>query len=966
MAEPIKLDFAVLPATPGKLEIKIINSGTAAATDQLKIDIYLPVDLVDPRIRAAALEAPKKPENIATLAGVVTVAGKDLSVWAFSHPSDEVVDIRISNNLDQTKGTALAAPVKIEAGAAFNVSIPITSQASRAQITIPYEYKYGTKRGNPVTGSLEFTPAGDDSWKPTVSFTTDPVNSNMLKPGEKVTVSWAISDGVSATLRGPLPGGHSELTLSKASSSHFKIDKGSLETYAVGPAIYILDAEVRGPKNKNVQVVRTLLLDTESTDHYASLRVRPDRILPNGEFDILWAVWGVSEVVLRIEGDKSLELTLTERDLSGFYHGCGTWRVQVPKNAQPGVAQRETATLAAITDSPLDAKHRDIFVETWKETGKVTYTGKPLGMAVSAPHMALLTTDGLWIAKVGNVDNGSSTPSFSKAAAAGQPTAWHALAAYEKGFIILRQTAEKGRMDGLQLVYYKSDGQSQEKPPIDLPEYVGLLIRKPGAVFDVAALNKRVYVVVELPQHGGSLRAAYSVSFDSSADWENEPLIERLTNYRLLVFAGALYALNRDSGHLVRFILPESRDIEEASRAATAAKNGPSPTRTGLLVPIDGLLTVLGLDKPPSVKALALSEMTNVVDFSLKSENAEEVLEATFQDLVYNPQKDEWAVCGQGLKIKPGAVAAFRGGNSKRLWVLQPDGKMYTLTGASNDLFTPGYISKFPSKGLLPALNAKRKLTIRNNSGINFITMDNIHGYDKFSSDALVEIDKPPFRLANGARETCQISYHRGDPTPVKLRYLLKLGSGPEFYYFLEMTLSGPDLSSISSVFKRLGEDRAGVVSIHEIPGSLMQHAADSEIVIAPPKRLKDHARLIISNGSRLDTLILSNRQATFNNFQDMTIAPDTRPFEIDILPTGSRRGELRVDINFALADGISYTNSGALKLIHINSENGAGLEVKLAKVLKPGDPPLEVSHRNGKTTFASDAEANTYICQIG
>jgi len=137
------------------------------------------------------------------------------------------------------------------------------------------------------------------------------------------------------------------------------------------------------------------------------------------------------------------------------------------------------------------------------------------------------------------------------------------------------------------------------------------------------------------------------------------------------------------------------------------------------------------------------------------------------QDLIYNPQTDEWSPCGHGLNIKTGAVAAYRGGASKRLWVVQPDWEMKTLTGASEDLFAQDYVNKFPSEPLPPALDSMPEFTLVNQSGINLVPVDDelrAAGLDTFSATSVAELETPVDRFQQGDKKTFKLWYNKDEP----------------------------------------------------------------------------------------------------------------------------------------------------------------------------------------------------------
>jgi hypothetical protein len=983
MSETKLLNFTVHAVASDYLELQIKNLGGAPLDQSLDIEIQLPDDQVDTRIRKSveAARTSQMPRNMASLTGVVTV-GAGLSIWALKEESPKIAAIRALNYLDQNAGTALAVPTKVAADAVFSLRIPLTQQSKPAQVTVAYKYKHGGRKSPWINGSLEFTTAGGGQWEPKVSLTLDQPNSTMLEPAQKVTISWEISDGVSATLRGPLPGGHSQLTLSKDPKSDFWIEKGGLEIYAVGPATYMLDAEVRRAKNQpTVQVIRTLLLDTKSVNQYASLRVRPNRVLPNGQVDIDWAVWGVESVTLRIEERSSVTLTLTEQDANHTYQGTGVWSER---------AQNHKEDVELIIDN-FEPKYGKISVAQWQKTTRPKYTGKPLGLAVAATHMALLTSDGLFIADVGKTDGPSNNPDFHKVTP-NTPRDWQALTAFGDGFVALWQTPQYG----LQLAHYNSEGKLQGVP-IDIPNnFVDLVLRRPGATIDLVALGERVYFVAEARLPGGSLREVYAVRFGAHEGVQHEPLLSQLSEYELLTIAGGLYGLHRSAGQMLRFDHLADRDIEDAWKAASAVnKGGQSLVRTGLLLPVDNLLVVLDPGDFSSPKPVALSNQVNVsdFDFTTQQKNAKEAP----QDLVYNPQKDEWTGCGHGLEIKQGAVAAFRGGGSKRLWVLQPDGEMHTLMEATAKLFTPKYVDKFPPAVLPPALNAKRVFQIRNNSEMDLVSMGSgpiFSGLSEVSSTGLVDVEPAPrMTLRRGLAEVFTIRYHKADPQSVKLRYLVPHET--QFLdYFLEVTFSGPDLTSVTSVFKRVTEDRAGVVTITPMLDTLVHYAADRPlddkflrdwrrnhkgepdperpVGIPPAKRLLDRTtKLILVNNSAYE-LVRSTDNMPFRTYREQKVEYTTPSFSINALPADNYRrlGELRFDINFALPHGIE-TSSGSLpqqSLLRINADQAKGLEVKLAKRLNPGDPSIEVGYRMNdeeKKLAVSADKGVVYVCQI-
>jgi hypothetical protein len=279
-----------------------------------------PIYLVEKRINDAAQAAPtnQKPLGVASLAGVVSGA-EGWSVWARRETSDSSLVILLINDLDQKTGDDLATPIKLAAGAEFTIRIPLNPEANRASLDLLYSYQHGTKEDDPrIDGKIELKPAEATEWTPVVTLTTDQQSPTMIPGGELVKIFWHIEDGVSATLRGPLPGGNSELTLPKPKAD-FKID-GSLQIRVVSSMTYVLQAQVKCPKDQSIlQVVRMLTLDT-SNKKYGYVAARTAKVLPYGLIEVDWAAWGVKQVELSV-GHTTRVIKLTQQTLGRFFEG---------------------------------------------------------------------------------------------------------------------------------------------------------------------------------------------------------------------------------------------------------------------------------------------------------------------------------------------------------------------------------------------------------------------------------------------------------------------------------------------------------------------------------------------------------------------------------------------------------------------------------------------------------------------
>jgi len=837
--EVVKLDFAIASVTANQVEFLIKNSGDVLSK-QLKIDVKMPLTLVPRQIADAVNEARQENLNQQTTASKVSLANiatgpAGWSIWAAAENTGADAVIRLLNDLDQS-GNTLAAPVKVEQNAQLKLRVPLLPQDKPAHVEITYIHRYPNvgRTGKDVSGKLQLTTAGAGA-APNVTFKVNHASPTTIDAGDPVNIDWEIEKGVSGTLYGPLPGGNSQMSLSSDPLATYKIAKGSLGIIAVGAATYTLHAEVRGENNINQLVVKSVQIDVSSVKQYSYLEVRPSKVLPHGLIEANWAVWDCLEARLQV-GEDGIELQLTEQGPSQKYQGAGIWRVNAPQKQGDVSAWLE---IRQKSGGRIRSQSTLFNVATWVPKNTGVFTGKPLGMAVSAPKLALLTTDGPWLAEVGNTDP-SKDPVFKRFNVDAPPKAWRGIAAFEKGFVVLQQTND----DGLRLVRYSAEG-NRDGLPVDLPADVQPLVRGFNLDCDIAVLGERIYIVVEAATAAGPWRHAFWVSFKPTARVTPEPRLLQFPRYRMIAFDNALYLISRDTGRMFRFRQKAGGELDEPVKAATAVQNGQSMIRQGLMVPVGRVLVVLSPNSSPSLDTL---EGFGVLQYFFPKPQLQ--VEQSKQDLVYNPQQDHWIPCGHGLDIEEGAVAAFRSGASKRLWVVHPDGKIHTLGGAVEHLFAPEFEQDFSPKDLPRYLNKKRRISFDNQAGFNLGRINDEFveaGVGDFTALGPAEVT----RISRGEKlapvAEYEFTYNDTDPVPMKLRFMVEHKEGPPHDYMLEITLSGPDLS-ITTVFKRLMVDAQGKVSVAEVPGTRQDHGAANSISIRPPRPLLDGINLHFNN----------------------------------------------------------------------------------------------------------------------
>lgn len=935
------LEFSIESVKSDQLLIKVKNISGAPLDKTLSIELSPPAQLLDSRVidaaRAAAVS--EDPPGVASLAGVVS-GPAGWSIWAMGELTPATIVVMLRNDRDQA-GDRLNPPAKVEAGAQFTIGIPLNPNADHGSVSFPYIYQHGTASGDkPDNGMLEWKSDPGEDW--VVTLVSDQPSPSMLKPSTEVKISWQVKNGVSAVLRGPLPGGNSEWTLSNSTSSDYKMSDGSFQIKAVGPMTYILQAEVTRPGKPNLQVVRVLSLDVYTREKYGYIAARPHRVLPYGLVEFDWAAWGVKAVVIDAGGTR--RIPLTEMTLSGYPEGVGVMRINA------GKADKETQVSVnlniEIDKTPRTESTAHYKIVPWRKMQKSNFTGKPVGLAVAAPRIALLTTDGLWTAKVGDHDfsDNISYESVEKVefsqSAADKPKAWLALATLGNGFVALRKTNQ----DDLQIALYTASGAPDAIVPLDFPADVRPLMGS-GAIFDLVVYDGRAYVVVEGLLQNGLARRAFSVSFDRSAKkaaYRAEPLLELLHGYRLVSFDDSLYALNRSSGHMFRLVVSAGKLEAEIAAGAVDRTTGQRPlsmVQQGLLVPVGRVLAVLSPSSVPSLASLDSFGLKNVLPYrTLTPKNTG----AIPQDLVYSPQNNRWARCGHGLDVKEGVVA-FRGGDSQRLWMVDSNGDTYTLAVSSEHLFAHDYVTDLPSKPLLPVLNKTREFKIINNTGMQFVEMNDTcrkAGVTALSSSGPVEMTPPTLvNLRSGTAETFQLRFNELDPPTTTLRFLLQRPAGITNEYFLEFTVSGPNLSTATTVFKRIAVDARGGVSVMEVPETRREGPSHGEIepITAP-----------FVNGIAVSFINLTPYQLWLRSPHAQNEADREKPYKgegilikynttpFSLYAHGA--GELFFDVDFAMPHGIEETfgNESQTKRLRVNARQSQGLRIEDPSVTRP------------------------------
>lgn len=959
------LQFSVQSYTADQLAIRVKNVSGASLDKTLSIEMNPPLYLLSPSFDEAVEKAPfsRKPTGAVNIAGIVS-GPEGCTVWLRRETSDSSAYIVLFNDLNQA-GDRIA-PVKVPANAEFTIRIPLDPKAERGTDDFLYSYQHGTTaQDHRYAGKLELK-SGAITWTPDVTLTAD--SPMMVKEaGDPVTIFWEINDGVSATLRGPLPGGNPELPLSTIPGEPFQMSKGSITVRVVGPMTFVLQAEVKQPDdNPNFQVVKMVSFDTPN-HKYLYVDARPDKVLPHGLVEIDWAAWGVDKVTIEVGTHTTRVIPLTQQTLGRFYEGTGVMRI--------GATQSDAIDLKA---TGINKASTSVKVLTWDvlET-PVSSKGNVRSLAVIAPYLAFLTSGGLYLSEVGHIDPGhrvTSLPWDKKTP--DTDLIWQALTAVENRFVCWRRNGTN-----FEVVSFTPDGKPEDFPPLTLPPEFSPPALSLDIDRDFVGYGKRAYMVAEAPLAAGIARRAYSIGFNTDtkrAEYRHEPMLERLIGYRLISFDGALYALNRNTGDMLRFELKSNGTLDKPTRAAAAIKkdeeNGNKPEsmiRQGVIVPVGRVLVVFNPTCVPSVASLEKYGLKNTVKPTTSTGGSPQTIP---QDLFYNPQKNYWGRCGRDPQTKAlvnyYSAAAFRGGDSPRLWAIQPGHKPLSLAVGEETVFAHDYMPGYPTKALPPIAAKKGMFTIKCPALRMMPINENFRrlGFAEFSTvDPAAEIASP--------KRTEQdfsfgLSYDETNPSPATIRQVVRrsMSALPGVEYMLEVALSGENLSTATSCFRRLVIAQNQLVRNDVVDGSLLTHSTSESIEVPPPKRFAEQYKLVVVNAHK-DLRVKTNGLRRGPNFifdaEPINIDHEAPDFSLQFDGRVPTPGVITVNLNFALPDGIEESNGSQAqtKLIRLNTDKAEKMRILHLWVLRPGDHPIQPEGATAPIEPAPDRPV--FVCRL-
>ncbi|WP_371347169.1 hypothetical protein [Ancylobacter sp. IITR112] len=739
------LEARVVPGTPPTLQLVIPPApGAGAAPRPRVVQVMLDRDsLADALIRDQSDELW---QDIGKVNGVLQDAGGD-ALWHVMR-SDAADPAKVRIGIANVDLNASDAGTPVPGDPTLRVLLPLRA-GDRA---LPLEVSTGPsidRLSPPVTVEARLEKPADVDPGAKLRFAADAATPLALALGTPVTLSWHITDCVQATLSGPIDYRQPVLAITPDKG----VCAGSKKVLAMGPATYQLTAEIAGtaPSRVSAVVTRMVALDVRRFDQFAHLTLTPPSVLPGGK---VRARWYIRE--LPVDDRREVMLSWTDANgnrrlqrlrASASQTSSGEMSFAVPQSA--GAA--DTAVRLHYGDESIA---RSFEIERWQVAGtSPPAAGALRGMAFAGGRLVLCGENGLFLSDVGagggiEPDGTGKTndpfPAFTRvplrlgARAEGeradrlplQEAPCLAVRAVDADRVAVLAQIDKpvpGQPAYAELTLLAPRDQAASTPVTlaDDPINIAAAQRRD---YQIALLRGRLIVQVEIGplDRSGGLNARSSVKAFSIAEgdirtgrvgWRAEPALatdELSPRYGWHLVDGfgtdneALLLVNEVSGATARF----EADPRSAERLAQARASG-SPARLAAAREAVEIDFPTAASSVPKAQAAALAEGPVL--------NVGGVLVALGAGLAYNPQTNEWQKGAFGETGGRGSVAAYRGDNEPRLWLMTAEGKRLSLTVESPRLFAADYFENTRAASL-PYLVLGANVTIRTREPLNWRT----------------------------------------------------------------------------------------------------------------------------------------------------------------------------------------------------------------------------------------------------
>lgn len=495
-----------------------------------------------------------------------------------------------------------------------------------------------------------------------LTFYANAKNPTALEWGKPVDLIWKIRNASAAILHRP------NGSFEKLDSS--RIEQGTIQVMPIEWGHYVLEATLGGSLCQ-----KTVTVAPAKPDDDLGILVHPRTVLPYGNVTVHWAISNVrgKEPPPTVEYTDENGIT-TNRELAGIGPdgmARGNFPLTAPGLKEPHTAQSEKVEIGY----PSHSKSAHYSIAAWQRLDEKDGVSLPMADRRSLTYVSInktnndgaliLCTDrGLWKA---DLERGKVIPQFARFDGGFGNAQCVKTAALSKGFAAVKDN--DGR---LELLIYRDVGTTKPNAislikPLDPKRIEMVSVRTKDG-------NEHVYVV------SNSSAYAYSFNINSNSNEVMETLETMLSGvlgdkpHALFSWDDSLFALLNDSASskLLRFLPRKAAPDNSGSLASPIISTAKFPEKKGIPKIANGI--------PVAIE----DAFVFLGDYRSSGSNY-------IHDVAYNPQTNKWLASGHGLNASFGSVAAYRSEGERRLWVIQPDHKVQTLSVASGrDLFVNG------------------------------------------------------------------------------------------------------------------------------------------------------------------------------------------------------------------------------------------------------------------------------------
>lgn len=309
------------------------------------------INAVDPSIGRAKLKASVGSLDVSRFGVGVSGGGGSWTVSRVYTANPSAIHILVGN----VPKDGEAKRGSLSAEAPLTVEVPLATGDDDANPTAQVRYATDRKQLDRAAGTdvVIGTKVPSGSKAGSVTFAIDQLSPTALTLGDRATLSWNITKGVSATLSTPAHADEQELITLKTNGD-YPMESGQLVIRVVGRATYVLEAKVPDASGEFITVRKEITVDIRGAEQFGGLNLVPSTVLPGGPVEVAWAVRGLDD-----DGRNVARLVWTDQN--------GYRRVQL-LDARGGLGNGERFVIIAPAgdQAPVDAG--DVRLEIGRES----------------------------------------------------------------------------------------------------------------------------------------------------------------------------------------------------------------------------------------------------------------------------------------------------------------------------------------------------------------------------------------------------------------------------------------------------------------------------------------------------------------------------------------------------------------------------------------------------------------------